>query len=433
MQPALPSSREPYGLADIGLFLLVFVFLFVIFIGFNPFPYAAIKDVDVAETGGGDLLRQIFVTTIFLVCCYQLNSHGKLKEVFWMFSPLIIITLGWCLLSLSWSAAPFIGFRRFVLLILIMFSIFSFITVAGAERFLRWMAYFLAGCMILSVISIPFVPGARHQISGFGDLDLVGTWRGVFSHKNTAGATAVVFLFLSNYILSTKEGKRRKVFWWLSTLCTLVLLVGTMSKTSMGLFIPSLATGWAFSRMSATHASRKFFVACVVSVFLLMPMLIYLFWDLVADILQDPAAFTGRTNLWNLLLEVIAERPWLGWGYQSVWSVGLNTPVLGYSQGAWVLVMPHGHNGYLDLTATIGLIGMVLAVLAFLVQPICAAALQHGVPIPLAQFAISALVFGTFHNFTEGTLLGTIGSSWTMLLVAIGVVRYYTLHPTLKS
>jgi len=60
------------------------------------------------------------------------------------------------------------------------------------------------------------------------------------------------------------------------------------------------------------------------------------------------ATFTGRTTLWDTALRAIADRPVIGWGFDSLFSVG----------DRYVMRASHFHNGYLELLVSGGLLGL---------------------------------------------------------------------------
>uniref|UniRef100_A0ACD5GNQ9 O-antigen ligase family protein n=1 Tax=Desertifilum tharense IPPAS B-1220 TaxID=1781255 RepID=A0ACD5GNQ9_9CYAN len=63
---------------------------------------------------------------------------------------------------------------------------------------------------------------------------------------------------------------------------------------------------------------------------------------------------SGRTYLWEASIEKIRQRPWLGYGYQAFWQVS------GGAEYVWTAVRyqpAHSHNGFINLTLDLGLLG----------------------------------------------------------------------------
>jgi exopolysaccharide production protein ExoQ len=70
---------------------------------------------------------------------------------------------------------------------------------------------------------------------------------------------------------------------------------------------------------------------------------------------------TGRTDLWRIGLEQIAERPWLGTGYQAFWQPG--NPEAEHLWRAFGIASRtgfHFHNLYLSNAVEIGIPGAAL-------------------------------------------------------------------------
>jgi len=86
------------------------------------------------------------------------------------------------------------------------------------------------------------------------------------------------------------------------------------------------------------------------------------------DVVLRDATFTGRTEVWDFVLDHIRQRPLTGYGFATFWG----TPEVVYGMGGyevWANTAGHAHNGYLDLALTIGIPGAVLATLWLVILP----------------------------------------------------------------
>ncbi|MFX5660526.1 O-antigen ligase family protein, partial [Acinetobacter baumannii] len=73
--------------------------------------------------------------------------------------------------------------------------------------------------------------------------------------------------------------------------------------------------------------------------------------------------FTGRSEIWEFALAAVAEKPITGHGYAAFWDGVTERQT---TQGAeWAVSAAHSHNSYLDLAVTIGLPGLLLVILIF--------------------------------------------------------------------
>ena len=84
--------------------------------------------------------------------------------------------------------------------------------------------------------------------------------------------------------------------------------------------------------------------------------------DEILGLLGRNTTLTGRTALWTVVLVFIAQRPWLGYGYQAFWfgqeDTGDVVDLAGWTAGT-------AHNGFLDLAMNLGLVGLGLFLLGF--------------------------------------------------------------------
>ena len=84
-------------------------------------------------------------------------------------------------------------------------------------------------------------------------------------------------------------------------------------------------------------------------------------WDFhaVATALFGDPTLTMRTDIWRFASEMADLRPFTGYGYEVFWGAGPGSPNQIWGEG-FVRKVVHAHNGYLDVTVHLGLIGLVL-------------------------------------------------------------------------
>jgi len=163
----------------------------------------------------------------------------------------------------------------------------------------------------------------------------------------------------------------------------------------------------------------------------------YVAWCAVAA--DDPlrplqgVTFSARTDIWSFLLDEIAKRPVLGAGYESLWGINPAVqPSLKTDQwfGTYVIIT-EGHDGYLDLLATGGVVGLAggLAVLLRTIRlaakavthaPAASAAWRAGaLARPTAIFYLALLLGLAVHNFTESNFFSNNGPLAVAFLLAM--------------
>ena len=185
-------------LAFVALLLLIFVGLDA----FSPPPLVA-QFGGVEEASRGDATRQIlYLVTAALVGFTALQRYGlSVTRAVPLSMGLLLI---WCLASAMWAPGPGVVLRRAGLEVVIVVSLMLSVETLGPARAFTLWRWLLAAVLLVNFLSIPLVASARH---GAGEIDpaLVGNWRGLYGHKNIAGAlcalTAILFLF-------TKTGRK---------------------------------------------------------------------------------------------------------------------------------------------------------------------------------------------------------------------------------
>ena len=400
------------SLAFLGLLLLVFVGLDA----FSPPPLVS-QFGGVSETSRGDALRQILYLSVFSVAVLSAglrHGAGALRAI-----PLVLgLLLCWCLASAGWSAEPGIALRRAGLEVILVLSVLLSIDTIGAERaFLIW-RWVLAAVLLVNFLSIPLITVARH-LPGETDPALVGNWRGLYGHKNIAGAvcamTALLFLFTQN--------GRRNWMGILIALASLGFLVMTKSKSSLGFLIPSLAAGLVYGLGWRDSLSRAIWAALAVLLLAGLALFAFLDADAIAHVLEDPAEFTGRAAIWAAELRYIHDHPIFGAGFGSFADTGGLSPLHDYIGGSWIEAVSHGHSGYLQMLVTIGGVGFVLAMIGLIVQPLMSFWELNWQGTAFKPLLFALFVFLVLHNVMESDFLEGDGVTWVAFLLMLGALR----------
>jgi O-antigen ligase len=135
----------------------------------------------------------------------------------------------------------------------------------------------------------------------------------------------------------------------------------------------------------------------------------------VFDLLGRDPTLTGRTRLWPVLLNVIAERPWLGWGFSAFWQTGNDEMIRIWDQVGWD--PPHAHNGLLEVAIDFGLVGVVMMVL-MLAQFIVNAARATRTDTGYESWIYwSVIAYTLCNNMVEISMLRSQEFAWFAFLV----------------
>ena len=391
----------------------------LVFVGLDAFsPPAAVASFGgVVEAAGGDTLRQIaYLVAAFLIFLAAIQRHGwgALGAV----PASMLLLLAWCLASAFWAAEPGIVLRRAGLEVIIVGALFLSVDTLGAERAFRIWRWVLAAVLLVNFLSIPVIASARH-LSGEADTALIGDWRGLYGHKNIAGAvcamTAILFLF-------SRNGWRN---WGgiLIALAACVFLYFTHSKSSAGFLPLAVLAGLLYRSGWRDGLSRAILTVILALLTIALAAFVLIDAAAIVHVLEDPTEFTGRAAIWAAEIAYIRDHPLLGAGFGTFTATGGLSPLHDYVSGSWVEAVSHGHNGYLQLLVTIGGVGFLLAILALVIVPI-----RRFWTLDMEGDGFRPMLFALFtfflmHNFMESDFLEGDGVTWAGLLLVVAALH----------
>jgi O-antigen ligase len=337
----------------------------------GPIPFNGGFGGDLSQ--GNALLRMIPIS-LFAMALPLLIVRWPLVRLMLTRNWIMVVTLGWLILSIGWSDLPGLSLRR------VGFLVIGYMTAMGVavwaddiERTTKTVAALLVLVVLIDLISVPLVPHLAMSDEGA---------RGMHLQKNQAGGVCLLAIIVLTFCLPSM----RRLFGVLTVvglmLVTVVFLVMTKSKTSMALvglflvFLLPLSAGLAWER--GRGVVLILFSGVAVSLFVLaVGVQGWTLPDVLELVFGDPT-FTGRTDIWDFAIDRIAERPFLGTGYGAFWDVGEALDPLRHAN-SWLRFAAEGiinqtHNGYIDLWVQAGFPAMVGGVMV-MVRPLVLAGL----------------------------------------------------------
>jgi len=314
-----------------------------------------------------------------------------------------LVLVGWAFASARWSIAPDLTVRRSIALL--------FTTCFGLYLAARYDWRDLIR-LIAAVFLLLAVGGyiASLAFPGFGVHATIhpGAWRGLWYEKNQMGGLMVLGTLACACAAIVAADRRR--FWIVAaTLCAGLVVASTSTTALLGLLIVCaglfglalLRRGGAvtvFTVWAGTAAA-----AALAAVILLAPEW---FFGLVGK----DATLTGRTGIWEALFRRVAERPVLGYGYGAFWQDPWGPAWFIKDEVQWSA--PNAHNGWLDILAQLGWVGLVLAVGHFIASA-SAALLRLGGGSE-AYWAVLFMILFALFSVSESTVMQYNGLSWVM-------------------
>jgi len=375
----------------------------------------------VADGAGGDRLRQLFYFAIFFLVGWITLSKSRPLAIIPISIP-YNLACGWCLISFLWAIDPGISFRRAVGMYIILIAVAWCVQELGANKTVRVLYALLASLILMSIISVALSGLSIFSFSVHPadeiDAALVGAWKGVFLHKNVAGAVMVhSSIFFFHHVLN----RGRKIDW-LFLFLSLVFLYFTKSKTSLGWCFFVLMAGYAF-RFLAIRGASIIFAALFLSAVVFVGIFAAADWDNVVRYLTTPTNLSGRVGIWLSVLPFIEGNPWLGSGYGSFWAIGYTSPIFELAIEDYIAAVGHSHSGYVEVLLTTGVIGFGLAVFSLIIWPFYRFMTARLADAQLAAMFFSIWLFGILQNFTESQFFSPDKQSWIFVVIAIMVMH----------
>ncbi len=409
----VPTER----LAATALFVVTFLYTWI---SLSPFPDLTFADREAAAAAASNVVNRIVVVALIATLVgYALA--GRARGVIVRPRIVVFLLFAWLVIVSMPSPDPGFALRRLLMAFLICTAAGIVLTLPKDERHFAQMIALCCG-VVLALCwfgALLFPRYAIHQFTDELEPMLEGDWRGLFAHKNTAGAAMVIILFFGLYV--TRALNLIAGLAIIAAAGLFLLLTG--SKTSIGLFPLSLLVAFLVVRVPYVRLLTLVGTLAAVSFFTIGSAVSERIAGLVASVGID-ATFTRRTEIWQIALEHIEKRPWTGYGYQSFWrSADL---MYGHREELnWAVNAADGHNGYLDLLLTAGIPGFALALVFLLVLPAfyVGRAEKHGAERRLTELFTRIWVFGMLVACLESTLLATTGALWFSMLMAIFGLR----------
>ena len=421
------SDFADFWLGLLGSGILVVMLLFMM-IGVAPYQHESILDPQTGVAPVSPWFRLVW-----------LSLFGVATPVFWFRRRVLIesvrrvwplaILLVWFTASTQWALDPAVSTKRIVLSVIqVLICLALTLSIRHGNRILAAMA---TACAIM--VGIDFFSWIIAPAKSMTEIGLAA----IHTHKNTLGSVMMYCCIVCAAFMQGQRSFVSRTFWVCVIIAGFALLVASRSKTSLGILVAAaLATPvliWILrQRVSLIWAIVGAAFACITIFFLG-----WLGWSAMTG--ADPFAplskitFTQRTDVWRFSLGVWADHPWKGIGFGSLWDVdpavqpSLQTDEWFAQPDAFT---NESHNGYIDLLATTGLIGLIGAVLMLCRwiwralsmlrlsmlsdRPGDNAAYPYGI-----YLGVFPLLF-SLHNFLESSYF-TANATYGILIMLVGV------------
>ncbi|MCP4315245.1 MAG: O-antigen ligase family protein [Hyphomicrobiales bacterium] len=416
-QRAELDAASLYELKRLAANLLAYSALCLLMLTLRPFNYVSIIDLKPEQ---GDTLNQVgylIAGTISTIALATLVNH-RLLRIF--LSPSWIGIAIVLAISVAVAPDPTVAVRSVVLTVICILIASCIVLLPPDEgSFQRVCAAAILTVLAISYSGILLWPDLSIHGSGGSEAQHAGLWRGHFAHKNAAGPVLSVFVMFGIYLLrSGFRGIGAAI-----AVLSFVFVIQTGSKTTNGLLPISIMVVLAGRLFALPLLTILLYAIAVLAVAMLTIGTVYspTLSEITAAVLSDPS-FTGRVTLWEYGIENIPNELWFGTGFDSFWGTPVVTDIENPYEWQWDFRgIVHGHNNFIDMALTTGLIGFVVLLWALFIAPAVNYVRSNRFDSNrnLADLFMMILVFLTLLSFLETFFLRRMDPIWLTMVIAI--------------
>jgi O-antigen ligase len=365
--------------------------------------------LDPLQAGGENIpvLRLMWLPVYALILGLAAWRAPRLMR-FWLPALMLSLLIFWVYASASWSLNPDTTNRRALAAAFTTLFGLYFAASFDGRRMAEIIAItflFLAAAGFLAAVAYPKM-GVQHDINA-------GDWRGLWYEKNQMGAMMVYGALAAMAALLAGSTRRKQMIFTI-VLCAAMLLM-SKSKTSLLALMIGLCGSMLLATMRRGPATAVIVVWLGVTVAATAALVMWLAPELLFKALGKDPSLTGRTDIWAGLLRQSAKHPLTGYGYGVFWTLDSVPANWIRKETGWLV--PSAHNGWLDILAQLGWIGVGLCALA-LVGPLLVAPFRFR-QVRDGYWALVFLAIFLMTTFSESFILERNGIVWALACAAV--------------
>lgn len=309
--------------------------------------------------------------------------------------------LVWALVSCTWSndaKASVISGVRMTLDVALAFYVFRRYTINDLLKLFILVGSVAAAGSIVLILALP-----QYGLQGREATYALGTWQGIFGHKNICGRMMTLLLLPAFFV---RLDSRSAEIFRISYVVVLLAIIG-MTR-SVGSW---LLCGACLTFIAAIHflVKLKRIDALSLGIVMLGVMAAVLIAvvnnasAILALFGKDPS-MTGRTALWASVMMSILKHPFAGYGYFAFWQGLAGESANPTLQLNW-LGLSYAENGVLELWLELGAVAVFLYALIYFKAVKNAIYCFRRYPSKGSMWYISILFYVAFTNLWAGNLL----------------------------
>lgn len=395
--------------------------LLLVLITLDPFP--DLRNEDVTTVVGGRMALAYISWGLLAAIAMLFVAVTDAPALKSLVTPLHLCLFGWLLINIVLSESRGVSIQRFVLAASVTSLAVLLPLLPPTQRsFNLCLGAAALVLLVLCYLGVLLAPQyAMHTALDIGEPQLAGDWRGSFGHKNVASPVMTILVYVGIYLCAVGSFVMGPAIAALAG----IFLIFTGGKTSSVLCLAIYALASLVYVTRSLWLKRLIcFVPLIVMNLLTVGSVLSPALGAVTRMLPLDPTFTGRSAIWEFALAAVAEKPIIGHGYAAFWD---NVTARQTAQGSeWATSAAHSHNSYLDLAVTIGLPGLLLVILVFVLAPLVnfQSAQAHNRSSALAKLFLTVWLFGLYYGTTETFLLERQNPIWFMFALAVAGLHF---------
>lgn len=309
-----------------------------------------------------------------LLLTRSLDKSTKVSQIL-LQNIYVLLIVGLTSISAIWSELPFLTISRSMALVGT--TIFG-VCLSNRYSLKQQLALLNDTFLLIILMSIIFAVG----LPKYGIMEGIhsGAWRGIYTHKNEFGRlmslSTIIFIIqlqqkvvaptidrLERYVLidTRRNSWLQSLSTYLGLCLSILLLILSKSFGAIVELITMLILLGIF-KIGRLRAERQFLaILGTITLFCVSTTILVNNSGKLLAQTGKGLDLSGRGDLWEILLGLLSTSPLLGFGYGAFWERYRSIVAL---EAGWSV--PDAHNGFLDLTLSIGILGLVLFLISYL-------------------------------------------------------------------
>jgi exopolysaccharide production protein ExoQ len=183
-----------------------------------------------------------------------------------------------------------------------------------------------------------------------------GPVEGIVANRNLLGFIALLAIIVFCVQLADRRVRRGWGVFWLA-LAALTFVLTRSATVILAAVAVALVLAFVLWTRSRPEEGRRPVYLTAAALLVVGVGAALLFGDRIIGLFGKSSDLTGRSDIWNAVIDLASQRPVLGWGWVSYWAPWVEPfNDLAVRKG---VVYLQAHNAWLDVWLQLGIIGLV--------------------------------------------------------------------------